>query len=378
MANSKGKRRRFGAVRKLPSGRFQARYQGPDGITRSAPDTFASQTDADRWLVRKEAEILDGKWQNPDDKVLFGVYADAWFKERDYAATTRERNGSALRLHVLPTFTNVVLSEITTPQIRRWRAGLLESGVGEPTVAKAYQILRAILNTAVDDELIQRNPCRIKGAGAAKTAERPFLDVSEVFQLADAVPARFRVLILLAAFTGLRFGELAALQRHDVDLDRRTVAVWRALAETRTDGILVKTPKSAAGVRTVAFPASLEESLATHLAVYAKPGRIGLVFTGARGGQLRRNNFRRLWLRALKDTGLRDVHFHDLRHTGNTLAATGGATTRELMQRMGHSSVRAALIYQHLVNGRDHAIAAHVDEQIRKVRPGEYGDASGT
>lgn len=378
MANSKGKRRRFGAVRKLPSGRFQARYQGPDGLTRSAPETFSSQTDADRWLVRKEAEIIDGRWKNPDDKVLFGVYADAWFKERDYAATTRERNGSALRLHILPTFANVVLSEITTPQIRRWRSGLLESGVGEPTVVKAYQVLRAIMNTAVDDELIQRNPCRIKGAGAAKTAERPFLEVSEVFRLADAVPARFRVLILLAAFTSLRFGELAALQRHDVDLERRTVAVRRALAETRTDGIVVKTPKSAAGVRTVAFPASLTAELAAHLAAYAEPGRNGLVFTGERGGQLRRNNFRRLWLRALKTTGLGDVHFHDLRHTGNTLAATGGATTRELMQRMGHSSVRAALIYQHLVNGRDHVIAAHVDEQIRKVRPAESDEPSGT
>ncbi|TLQ46213.1 tyrosine-type recombinase/integrase [Streptomyces marianii] len=378
MANSKGKRRRFGAVRKLPSGRFQARYQGPDGLTRSAPETFPSQTDADRWLVRKEAEIIDGRWKNPDDKVLFGVYADAWFKERDYAATTRERNGSALRLHILPTFANVVLSEITTPQIRRWRAGLLESGVGEPTVVKAYQVLRAIMNTAVDDELIQRNPCRIKGAGAAKTAERPFLEVSEVFRLADSVPPRFRVLILLAAFTGLRFGELAALQRHDVDLERRTVAVRRALAETRTDGIVVKTPKSAAGVRTVAFPASLTAELTAHLAAYAEPGRTGSVFTGERGGQLRRNNFRRLWLRALKTTGLGDVHFHDLRHTGNTLAATGGATTRELMQRMGHSSVRAALIYQHLVNGRDHVIAAHVDEQIRKVRPAESDEPSGT
>lgn len=371
MANQRGKRRRFGSVRKLPSGRLQARYPGPDGQLRSAPETFSTQTDADRWLVRKEAEILDGRWRNPDDKVLFGVYADAWFKERDYAATTRERNGSALRLHILPTFANVVLSEITTPQIRRWRAGLLESGVGEPTVAKAYQILRAVMSTAVDDEVIQRNPCRIKGAGAAKTAERPFLDVSEVFQLADAVPVRFQVFILLAAFTGLRFGELAALQRHDVDLVGRTVAVRRALAETRTDGILVKTPKSAAGVRTVAFPASLTEEVAAHLAAYAEPGRTGLVFTGARGGQLRRNNFRRLWLRALETTGLGDVHFHDLRHTGNTLAATGGATTRELMQRMGHSSVRAALIYQHLVNGRDHAIAAHVDEQIKKVRPAE-------
>ncbi|WP_406305232.1 tyrosine-type recombinase/integrase [Streptomyces sp. NBC_00885] len=270
MANRKGKRRRFGAVRKLPSGRFQARYPGPDGLLRSAPETFPSQTDADRWLVRKEAEIIEGRWQNPDEKVVFGVYAEAWFKERDYAATTRERNGSALRLHILPTFQHAVLSEITTPQIRRWRAELLAAAVGEPTVAKAYQILRAIMNTAVDDGVIQRNPCRIKGAGAAKTAERPFLEVAEVFQLAESVPARFRVLILLAAFTGLRFGELAALERRDVDLERRTVSVRRALAETRTDGLLIKAPKSAAGVRTVAFPASLTAELALHLDLYTE------------------------------------------------------------------------------------------------------------
>ncbi|WP_405925798.1 tyrosine-type recombinase/integrase [Streptomyces sp. NBC_00035] len=135
--------------------------------------------------------------------------------------------------------------------------------------------------------------------------------------------AHCRVLVLLAAFTALRFGEPAALQRRDIDLEARTV------------------------------------------------------FVGARGGVLRRNNFRRIWLRALDATGLGDVHFHDLRHTGNTLAATGGATTRELMHRMGHSSVRAALIYQHLVNGRDHQIADYVDGQIRKVKRPPH-DPSGT
>ncbi|MBQ0984914.1 tyrosine-type recombinase/integrase [Streptomyces sp. F63] len=376
MANSKGRKRRFGSIRKLPSGRFQARFRDPDGVLRTAPETFATQTDADRWLVRKEAEIIEGRWQNPDDKIPFGTYAEAWFKERDYAATTRERNGSALRLHILPTFRDVNIGDINTAQIRRWRTALLDGGVGEPTVVKAYQILRAIMNTAVDDGLIQRNPCRIKGAGVTKTAERPFLTVAEVFHLADAVPARYRMLVLLAAFTSLRFGELAALQRHDVDLERRVVSVRRAAAETRTDGLLVKAPKSAAGIRTVAFPASLVGELQAHLSEHAQAGRNGLVFVGPRGGVLRRNNFRRLWLRALAETGLRDVHFHDLRHTGNTLAATGGATTRELMHRMGHSSVRAALIYQHLVNGRDHEIADHVDRQIRKVQ--DQGGPSGT
>ncbi|HEX5566842.1 MAG TPA: tyrosine-type recombinase/integrase [Streptomyces sp.] len=368
MPNVKARRRRFGSVRKLPSGRFQARYRGPDGLVRSADRTFATQTDADRWLVQQEARILSGDWQNPDVKMPFGEYAEAWFKDRDYAATTRERNASALNLHILPTFRAVPLQEITTPQVRRWRTDLLGAGVGPATVAKSYQLLRAILNTAVDDGLIRRNPCRIKGAGTVNHAERPFLSVPEVYRLADAVPSHFRVLVLLAAFCALRFGELAALQRRDIDLEARTVSVRRSLAETRADGIIVKAPKSAAGVRTVAFSASLVSELAHHLAEYAEAGRTGLVFVGARGGVLRRNNFRRIWLRALDATGLDDVHFHDLRHTGNTLAATGGATTRELMHRMGHSSVRAALIYQHLVNGRDCEIADYVDGQIRKAK----------
>ncbi|MFF3610752.1 tyrosine-type recombinase/integrase [Streptomyces sp. NPDC002580] len=287
MANSKGCRRRFGSVCKLPSGRFQARYRGPDGLMRTADATFATQTDADRWLVKQEAKILDGDWKDPDVKIAFGDFAASWFKDRDYAATTRERNAGVLNRHILPTFRAVPLQEITTPQVRRWRTDLLDAGVGPATVSKAYQVLRAILNTAVDDGLIERNPCRVK---------------------------------------------------------------------------------SAAGVRTVAFPASLVPELAHHLAEHAEAGRTGLVFVGARGGVLQRNNFRRIWLRTLASTGLGDVHFHDLRHTGNTLAATGGATTRELMQRMGHSSVRAALVYQHLVNGRDHEIADYVDGQIKRVK----------
>ncbi|MFE1430779.1 tyrosine-type recombinase/integrase [Streptomyces griseoaurantiacus] len=377
MPNTKGRRRRFGAVRKLPSGRFQARYRGPDGLMRTAEKTFATQTDADRWLVRQEAQIIDGDWRDPDAKTIFGEYAEAWFKDRDYAATTRERNASALNLHILPTFRAFPLQEITTSQVRRWRTDLLGAGVGPATVAKSYQILRAILHTAVDDGLIERNPCRIKGAGNVNHAERPFLSVSEVYRLADAVPSRYRMLILLAAFCSLRFGELAALQRRDIDLEARTVSIRRSYAETRSDGLTVKAPKSAAGVRTVAFPASLIEELADHLTEYTDAGRTGLVFVGPRGGVLRRNNFRRVWLRALGASGLGDVHFHDLRHTGNTLAATGGATTRELMHRMGHSSVRAALIYQHLVNGRDHQIADYVDGQIRRAKRAPRGP-SGT
>ncbi|MFH8679551.1 tyrosine-type recombinase/integrase [Streptomyces lydicus] len=293
----------------------QARYD--ENNVRSAEDTRPAR-DAEVWLVRKEAEIIENRWQDPNAEILFGEYATAWLKERDYAATTRERKESALRLHIMPTFARSPLTQITTPHVRRWRSALLDNAVGESTVVKAYQILRAVMNTAVDDGLIQRNPCRIKGAGVAKTAERPYLTVPEVYRIADAVPSCFRVLVLLAAFTGLRFGELAALQRHDVDLERRTIAVRRSQAETRTQGLTIKTPKSSADIRTVAFPASLVEELTVHLSEHAESGRSGLIFVGQRGGRLRRNNFRRVWLSALRAAGLSDVHFHDLRHTGNT------------------------------------------------------------
>nr|WP_322973345.1 tyrosine-type recombinase/integrase [Actinacidiphila soli] len=316
-----------------------------------------------------EGDIVRGRWTDPDaGKSNFGDYANTWFRERDYAATTRGRNGGVLRLHILPTLGALALAEIDTPPVRRWRAELLEAGIGEPTVVKAYQILRAILNTAVDDGLIQRNPCRIKGAGITKTAERPVLTVEEVFAVAAAIEGRYRVMVLLAAFTGLRFGELAALQRRDIDLQGRYVRVRRAQAEPQKGKAEIKAPKSAAGIRTVSFPASLVPELTEHLRIFGESGRTGVLFVGPRGGRLRRNNFHGVWMAALKAAGIKGVHFHDLRHTGNTLAATGGATTRELMSRMGHSTVRAAMIYQHLVGGRDEEIADHVDRQIKEAR----------
>ena len=186
--------------------------------------------------------------------------------------------------------------------------------------------------------------------------------------MAAAIEGRYRVMVLLAAFTGLRFGELAALQRRDIDLEKQFVRVQRSMAEPNSGKLEIKAPKSEAGIRTVAFPASLAAELREHLRIFGEDGRTGLLFVGPRGGHLRRNNFHQVWAAALKQAKITGVHFHDLRHTGNPLAATGGATTRELMNRMGHSTVRAAMIYQHLVGGRDQVIADHVDAQIKKAR----------
>ncbi|MFD5118962.1 tyrosine-type recombinase/integrase [Streptomyces sp. NPDC058385] len=171
--------------------------------------------------------------------------------------------------------------------------------------------------------------------------------------------------------TGLRFGELASLRRRDVDTANAALMVRRSQAETQTGALFDKAPKPDAGVRPVAFPTELLPDVERHLADFAGAGRDGHVFLGPQGGRLRRSNFREDWLKALRKAKITtDVHFHDLRHTGNTLAASG-ASLRELMTRMGHSTPRAALIYQHMVNGRDREIADRLGSMIRKTR----GDA---
>ncbi|MFB6663486.1 tyrosine-type recombinase/integrase [[Kitasatospora] papulosa] len=373
MANKKGIRRRFGSVRQLRSGRWQARYRDPaTGQLRSAEQTYATKTDADVALTHIEADISRGQWEDPDKGVVpFTAYADAWLRDRKLADRSRERNEAVIRLHITPTFGSGSLADVTTSRVRAWRGRLLAAGVGEPTVVKAYQVLRAIMNTAVDDELIRRNPCRVKGADRYDVPERPVLTVAEVYAAADAIAPRYRLLVLLAAFTTLRFGELASLRRRDIDTAGRVVLVQRAQAEMQSGKLFDKAPKSAAGVRPVAFPDEILPDVIEHLERYAGAGRDGHIFLGPQGGQLRRSNFRDDWIKARKAAGISaDVHFHDLRHTGNNLVAAT-ASTRELMTRMGHSTARAALIYQHMTADRDRAIADRLGAMIRK----QQGDA---
>ncbi|MFJ7910022.1 tyrosine-type recombinase/integrase [Kitasatospora sp. NPDC096204] len=382
MANKKNSRRRFGAVRQLPSGRWQVRYRDPlTGALRPDEKTYDTKTDAEVRLSQLEADITREKWVDPDaGKVNFGEYATRWLKERRLEETTRERYETALRLHILPTLGPRFIMQITPARVRAWRTRLLDSGVGEPTVVKAYQVLRAIMNTAVDDELIKRNPCRIKGADTYDVPERPVLSVTEVFAVAGAITPRWRALVLIAAFTTLRFGELAALRRRDVDLEARVLRVRRNQAELYSGRLYDKAPKSRAGFRPVAFPASIVDALRHHLEHYTGQGPNGHMFIGPRGGLLRRSNFRDDWVAAKVKAGLpEDVHFHDVRHFGNELAARSGASTRELMIRMGHSTARAALIYQHMTDGRDRSIADRMGEMVqRELEKEAPPDGSGT
>ena len=184
------------------------------------------------------------------------------------------------------------------------------------------------------------------------------IPVSTFVELLDNVPTRYRALLLLATFADLRFGGLAGLRRNQLDLDACEVRVTASTWETDDGRLTDGDPKSQAGKRTVAFPVDIVPELAGQLQRFADPEPNGLVFIGPMGGRLRRSSFGAFWYQAGGVVGLPGLRFHDLRPTGNTMAAAQGAGLGELMERMGHSSTRAALIYLHATRERDQKIAA--------------------
>ena len=363
-------RRRFGAIRHLPSGRWQASYLAPDGLRRRAPHTFPTKTDADRWLITVQAAMIGGRWRDPSGtQRRFDAYATTWIDERP---GLRPRTVDLYRWlcskYLEPTFGRSMIDDITASRVRTWRQNLLSDGVSHSMCAKAYRLLRAILNTAVDDDILERNPCRIRGAGDEKPAERPVMTLEQVVTLAGQVPPRFGAMILVTTFASLRWGEVSALRRADVDL-QTGILIVRATFVERSDGsIELGPPKSRAGRRTVVVPDFITDVLEAHLEAYVPGETDALIFTGPTGRPMRRSNFNKAvaWQAAVTAAGVPQLHFHDLRHTGNTLAAgTPGTSTRDLMERMGHDSMRAALIYQHVTRDADRRIAEALDQQIK-------------
>lgn len=376
--NSTGRRRRFGSVRKLPSGNWQVRYPGADGLLRSDERTYESKSEAERRLVEIEADVRRGDWVDPDaGKVSVKEYAEKWIAERDLEDRTPELYSGYLRNHIGPALGSTMLCDLTAPRVRSWRNTLKESGVGATTIARCYSLLRAVLNTAVDDEILRRNPCRIRGGGQAETPERPTAPLAEVFTIAASIDRRYRLLVLLAAFGQLRFGELVALRKSDLTVSQHglagagipTLRVTRAVAELNSGRQRLKGPKSSAGYRTVALPAAILPEIRDHLDRYAEAGPDGRLFVGPKGATPRRSSFNRIWKRALASSGTKsDLHLHDLRHTGGTLAAQTGATLKEIMTRIGHGSTRAAMIYQHATSERDQRIAEALNLMIEEAR----------
>jgi integrase len=337
--------------------------------------TYARKSDAERAYAIALADQLRGLWVDPrQGRLTLDEYAPTWIAARLTATgeplrpRVRELYESQLRLHILPVLGRLELGRLSTATVRSWHSGLLASGVGTSTVAKCYRLLRAMLATAVEDGFIAVNPCTIKGAGAERAAERPIISAAQAWALADAVEPRYRALVLLAAFGGLRRGELFALTRAHLDLLHSTVTVRVQRQQLKSGDWVTGPPKTEAGVRTFVLPAELLPVLTDHLGAWVASTPDALVFTGAKGGPLRQHVWHAQWDKARRAVGLPGLHFHDLRHVAGTLAASTGVGTKELMHRLGHASPRAALLYQHATAERDTAIANAMSDLIRRAR----------
>ncbi|PNL17876.1 tyrosine-type recombinase/integrase [Micrococcus sp. FDAARGOS_333] len=231
---------------------------------------------------------------------------------------------------------------------------------GRTAAAQAYRLLRTVCAQAVRDGLIPTNPVQVKGAATAPHPERRPLDPSEAAALAEAVPARFRAAVLVAVWSGLRPGEVFALQRADVDTNAGTLTVARTLLN-RNGPAQFGPPKTAAGRRTVALPRRIADALAEHLDAYTDEAADALVFTTTHGLALTNTRRCRILAEPRARIGRPDVTWHHMRHTGATLAAQAGATQAELQRRIGHASPRAAALYQHASAERDQWLADRLD-----------------
>lgn len=348
-------RRRFGYVRHLSSGRWQASFTGPDGRRQNAPNTFRTKTDAHRWLVGVEADISKGVWLDVDlGRQKFGDYAEAYLTNNpnigDKWAEDCRRN---LRLHMVDLL-NMPLIAITGPVVRAWHTKALAGPGGRTAIAQSYRFGRTVMNCAIRDNAIRGNPFNIKGAGADKAHERPIASVTDITALVEDIVPRYRAAVLLAAWCGLRRGEICGLAVSDLDLAAGEIHVRRnrvELLESRRR--FDKDPKTPAGNRRVSIPPHVKPYLIEHLNEWA--GEHWL-FISRDGNRMRGDAIRQAFARARSHTGVQ-VTFHDLRHTGQTLAAATGATLADLKKRLGHSSDAAAARYLHAVDGRDKEIA---------------------
>lgn len=393
-------RRGWGTVRKLTSGRLHASYVGPDLQRHNAPTTFLDRDAATAWLNEERQLIERDEWtppvgrkdsdHAPDDGQsrleTLKTFAPAWVEQRlsrrgkPLTPRTRRDYTRLLESKIYPHLGDIPLCDLRDEDVRSWYRRFDKTPTEQ---AHAYQVLRTVLNSAVEAKLIDTNPCRVPGGGSVDN-DRTHVEVASMEQLeviVGAMPQFLRLAVLLSTWCALRLGEVTALRRDDLKIqrDQDGIAVSGTLRIVRSvqwiKGVLtIGDPKTRAGVRTIHIPPHLLPAVEDHLTctcppgsgcnstkpikwMHAQKGAHGLLFPSPQGTHLHPRSFGNRWMKARQAAGRPDLHFHDLRHLGATLAAQSGATTRELMARLGHTTARAAMRYQHAAAERDKEIA---------------------
>jgi len=363
----------------------------------TAPTTFQTEGDARVWLEVERRLIETGQWSPPAEReaarqqaeeakskrLTVAAYARHWLDTNaDLRLSTRTRYESSLRYYLLAQplarsgtekrrttigLGEVQLHELTRAQVMTWWQALPRD-THRRSCDLAYNLLKTLCLSAVDDGLILASPVHVRGAGKPSLHRnvQP-LTPAEVLAIADAMPAEWRLGVLLGAWCALRSGEVRELRRRDIDLMRGTIRVSRGVVRAGTTTYL-GAPKTDAGIRTVQIPASLIDELRAHLRDHAQLGADGLLFWGSNGRNADDRDWRREWLRACSAAGIEGIRFHDLRHVGLTYTAVAGATLRELQAIAGHTTAAMALRYQEIAADHMAEVVKGLDAIISTAR----------
>ncbi len=334
------------SVDKLGSGRWQARYRDPQG--RQCKRSFARKTDAERFLTGIEHNILTGGYVAPEDgRRTFGDYSEAWKAVQVHRPSTVLHVETMLRRHAYPTFGDRALSSVRPSEIQAWVRGVSDT-LAPATVEVVYRYVAAIFRAAVADRVIASSPC--VGVKLPRKARRDVVPLATeaVEALIEAMPDRYRALVVLAAGTGLRQGEAFGVERRHVDFLRRTLKVEQQLVLLPGAAPVVSPPKTDASHRTIPLPQVVVDALAAHLAAFPADG---LLFTTGTGEPIRRTAFSaRVWQPAVRRAGLPEgTGFHGLRHYYASLLIRHGESVKVVQLRLGHATAAETLdTYSHL------------------------------
>jgi integrase len=373
----KRQRRGWGHIRRLPSrrtpgrGRYQASYIGRDNQRHNAPHTFADRISGERWLAEERRLQDSEEWTTPAYRdaqrwtagETLAEFGTRWIAERSLKPRTRALYESQFAGHIEPDLGAVPVRHMTAERVRGWYAALDKKHARRNS--QVYGLLHAIFGTAVKDGVLAANPCQIERAmNVARKREPKILDVPDMAKLAEKMPEQYRVLVLLSAWCGLRWGEVIELRRRDVGKEGGTLTIARAV--THHGGCRIDTPKTGRA-RTVIVPPHASSAVKHHVETYVGDGDDALLFTPARGGchlndKVFADSYFRPALAAIKCEGVR---VHDLRHFSGTQTARV-ANLVETMARLGHSTAKASLMYQQAVSGRDVEIAEALSKLAKR------------
>jgi len=353
---------------------WRAHYRTPAGEQRNK--TFDRKIDAERFLASVENSRVAGTFVDPVlSRLTVGEWTMRWLEGQTHIKpSTYERYAGVIRKHIEPMWAQVMLSNVSHADVQAWVARLTATQ-SPASVRKIHRVLSLILDMAVKDGRLARNVAEKVNLPRPVKHERRYLTHNQVEDLARACgypadPSKhssmdtrtnemYRLVVLVLAYTGIRFGEMAALKVKRVDLTRRRAVIAESVTPVQGQGLVWGTPKSHQR-REVSIPSFLVNDLAARV-----NGREpdDLVFGGLRNNQpLRVSTFRSAFSAAAASIGTPGLHPHELRHTAASLAIASGADVKVVQKMLGHASATMTLdTYGHLFEDRLDEVAAAMD-----------------